>query len=440
MSGNQDLPLLGSEKSLLAARGFSPHQDPFVGLAEVCLKQRIHKEHLSQAYQAVISGHTAFHLLFEKRENIFIKTLQPPVFKDIKEFKSKQAFLLWKNKSLDFETGPLREMALYKTFFKSILCFKFHHLILDGFSLALFFKKLTTAYYKSLSGELKSPPETDLKSYQRLLKETVERERADKEIKAQFWKKRLKAYAEEKRMKSHPFLEEQISGKGHEPAINSKTRSEDQLPYFFESPERQEGSESFFLKRKHLKKIFRFQAQANVGLFYFFASLYSKALYQSLGMDFICLRVPFSARYHLKQKEILASLSRSAPLFICDPSQDLKRLALSIQQQSRSARERLIMGAPPWAGWNLNSFSKRKNQNLSLSMSYMPYTEKGFLGRIQNFSWQKSFLDLALFIILSEKRVLLSFSYKPEIFSKAEIRALAHSLRREIEDARSSML
>ena len=67
--------------------------------------------------------------------------------------------------------GPLQEMVVYKPFFKTILCFKFHHLILDGFSLFLFFKELTEAYHKSLSGNLKAIPKADFKIYQQLMQD-----------------------------------------------------------------------------------------------------------------------------------------------------------------------------------------------------------------------------------------------------------------------------
>ena len=92
------------------------------------------------------------------------------------------------------------------------------------------------------------------------------------------------------------------------------------------------------------------------------------------------------------------------------------------------------MERSPWRAEELNSFSKVKNQPLSLSMSYMPYMEKGFLGRIQSFYWQKSFLDLVLFVILSEKRILLSFSYNGDIFSTTEIRDLVEGFQKEIKE------
>ena len=434
---DKTLPLLGSERSLLVARDFSPHQDPFIGLLEGRLKPFVNKEHLSRAYQAMVFSKTTFQLLFEKQKNTFLKIIQPSAFKGIQEFKNKEAFLLWKKTTLDFETGPLQEMAIYKTFFKTILCFKFHHLILDGFSLFVFFKGLTEAYYKSLSGNLTKKPEPDFESYQQLMKDFSQQEKENKEIKTEFWKSHIQNYKKKRDERGcfsknlkYPTLRKKTNGLIVNPVKNFKDR-------FFQFQTQMENSEIFFLKRKHLQKIYKFKARENFGLFYLFLSLYSKVLYKALDINFICLRVPFSSRYHLKQKDqkdLLASLSRSVPLFIDEPLQPLKQLTLSVQKQSRLVREHLIMDSSPWIGEKLESFSKKKNQNLSLSMSYLPYTEKGFFGRIQNFYWSKSFLDLVLFVILSEKRILLSFSYKPEIFSKQEIKILAKYFQKEIKD------
>ena len=438
---HKTLPLLLSEKILLAAKYYSPHQDPFVGLVEGRLHRFTSKEHLRKSYQKVISSRTTFHLLFEKKAEIFIKNFQTPAFKELKEFTNKAAFLLWKNKALDFNTGPLHEMAIYKTFFKSILCFKFHHLILDGFSLFIFFKELTEAYHKSLSENIKLAPIEDFSAYQQLMKDVFKQEREKKEIKIRFWNNHLKTYQSSASGKTHSTknLKAKNTSSNEEenvPALSFVEDDVQQTGQVFFNQLKKEGSSSGFLKRKYLKKIYHFKFKENIGLFYLFLSLYSKALKKKLGIDSICLRIPFSARYHLKredQKNLLASLSRSAPLFIHQPLSPLKTLALDLQRQARSARNHLIMDSSPWKSEKLKSFSKTKNQALNLSMSYLPYREQGFLGQIQNFYWQKSFLDLVLFVISSEKRILLSFSYNKDIFSKKEIHDLVKYFHKEIE-------
>ena len=432
---NKTIPLLFSEKTILMARSFSPQQDPFIGLIEGRLHHSVNKVHLSKAYQYLISSKTTFQLLFEAKKAVFSKSLQTPAFKDITEFKNEEAFSIWKNINLDFETGPLQEMAIYKTFFKSILCFKFHHLILDGFSLFIFFKELTEAYHKSVSGKLKEFAKNDFKTYQQFTENLFKQERENRKIKNDFWKKHLKIYQKDRTEKtdcSKKLKYSSASNKKDSLFLNSVKQEKKA----FTEWTKKEGSEIFFLGKKHLKKIYNFKNKENIGLFYIFSSLYSKALKETFDISSICLRVPFSSRHHLEQKEqknLLISLSRSMPLFINQPLSPLKELALEIQKQARAVRNYLIMDIPPWKRKQLQSFSERKNQTLSLSMSYLPYTEKGFLGVIQNFYWKKSFLDLVLFVILSEKRVLLSFSYKPEIFSKKEIKLLSTCFQKKIE-------
>ena len=417
-----NLPLLFSEKTFLLAKSYSSEKDPFVGLIEGQLKPFVQKKHLIKAYEALIFSKTTFRLLFEKKGEDFFKSLQAPVFKEMKEFKNEETFLVWKSASLDFETGPLQEMAIYRAFFKTILCFKFHHLILDGFSLFLFFKELSDLYHKSVAGiELK--PTTDLESYRCLMENIWKQERENKERKCLFWEKRIKQY----QAKSPPQQKNSDENKLGAQKLFSPPQwriSENQVY--------QGCSENIFLERKTIRKIYQWKSKENVGFFYLFSSLYSKILQERLEINNLCLRAPFSSRYHLNQdnqKKLLASLSRSLPLFVNKGEQSLKERALDIQKQVRSAREHLIMDKSPWKV--LNSFSAVKNKNLNLSMSYLPYEEKSFLGWIQSFCWQKSFLDLVLFITLSEKRVLLSFSYKPEVFLKKEIQNLARDFQRE---------
>ena len=417
------LPLLFSEKTFLLARSYSPSRDPFVGLIEGFLKPFVQKETLKKAYKSLILSKTTFRLLFEKKGQDFSKILQPPLFKEIKEFKNKEAFLLWKQASLDFETGPLQEMAIYKAFFKTTLCFKFHHLILDGSSLFLFFKELANSYQKSISGNGNQSPSTDLESYQSLMEKIWQQEREDKEKKYSFWEKRIQKY------QTKSFSAPQKEKKSlaiNSPIFQPKHR-------FLEEHTHQECSENIFLNRKALRHIYKWKSKENIGLFYLLSSIYSKVLQENLKIKELCLRVPFSSRYHLNQdhqKNLFASLSRSLPIFINEEKQTLKERALDLQKQARSAREHLLMDKAPWK--TLNSFSKVKENNLNLSMSYMPYEEKEFLGHIQSVCWQRAFLDLILFLILSENKFLLSFSYNPEVFLKKEIKSLAQDFERKV--------
>ena len=242
-------PLLLSEKILLAAKYYNLEQDPFVGLVEGRLNLGVQTKPLSRAYQSITSRRTTLQLLFEKKEDQFCKKIQASAFKELKEFKNKEAFLLWKNKTLDFETGPLHEMVVYKTFFKTILCFKFHHLILDGFSLFSFFKELAEAYHKILSGNLKSGRPVDSPAYCQLMADFFQQERENAEEKNKFWKEHLKTHA---------------------------------LGKFFKAQQKTDliqiqraGLENVFLRRKHLKKIYKFKVKKKYrSVLSFFVSLF----------------------------------------------------------------------------------------------------------------------------------------------------------------------
>ena len=66
-------------------------------------------------------------------------------------------------------------------------------------------------------------------------------------------------------------------------------------------------------------------------------------------------------------------------------------------------------------------------------MSYFFYKEENFLGHIKKLSWQSFFLDLVLFVILSEKTFLLSFSCNPNKFSKKDLKKLSKEFSKQIK-------
>ena len=298
-------------------------------------------------------------------------------------------------------------------------------MILDGWSLSLFFKELFDLYQKFLSGNLDTNPKTDFRVYCRLMENIWRQERQDKEKKYFFWEQKIQKYRAKSSLDTQAEKKIQKNLKRSSPvsSLNLKIGGDQNYP---------DCSKNVFITKKAVRNIYRYSSKEKIGLFYVLSSLYSKVLQENLNINSLCLRVPFSSRYHLDQeveKKLLASLSRSLPLFINEAQQNLKDKALDIQKQVRSARDYLFMDKLPWK--TLNCFSKVKEKHLNLSMSYLPYKEEFFWGQIQSFLWQRAFLDLVLFMILSENRLLLSFSYKPEVFSKTEIQNLAQGFQKE---------
>ena len=422
----KDSFLLLSEKSLLVAKYYNLDKDPFVGIMEGGLKWGVKPEILAQVYQQLTFKRTSLQLLFEKNNTEFKKQFKASAFKELKVFKNKTLYQQWKTKPLDFNTGPLHEMAIYQGLFKKELCFKFHHLILDGLSLFVFFKELSQAYFKALEGDFK-PPADDFKVYQKLMAHFYSQERDKPEEKQQFWLQHFKHYCQHK---TNVLNSDTLSNNN----INQADKTKQSLRFLKKSVSRVKNSPGRFclaLKNRDLKQLYAFQAQEDLALFYVLLALYCKVLKKCFQIPSLCLRVPFSARYYLKDKEqknLLASLSRGLPFFV--HQNQVKTIAKDLQTQARKMRPYLINARSFLPRREEISFSKLKHRSLSLSFSYLPYIEKAFIGQIKNFYWQRSFLDLLLFIILSEKQTLLCFSYRPEIFSTQEIKNLSKEFKK----------
>ena len=396
-----------------------------MGLISARLRPNISLDTLNQAYQASLRSHTSFRLLFKKNPLAWTKQLGPLGLSDIKIFKNKQSFLLWEKS--DLPSDFLYDMAVYKTLFKKTLLFKFHHLILDGISLAYFFQDLTKNYRElsSLSGD-----DREGEIYQKIFQKISFEEKQDREKKQAFWNQQFQDFKKSSQNSCYDKAISKTCDKAGSNLIFDKIASSD-------SSEKSLSNKpsSFFcvsLSRYRLKKLFQLQAKRQnptqvIKMPYLLFSIYSKALQKSLKIESLILRTAFSARHDLKspeEKQILASLSRSVPFFIPNSSLSLSQQALEFQKQAQQAREFLIMDKFPIDFNELKSYSQVKNQYLSLSMSYFYYQEKGFLGRIKSFSWQSYFQDIVLFMILSEKNLLLNFTYNPALFSQREVNNL----------------
>ena len=495
------IPILFSEKVLLAASAYNLKADPFVGLIEAYLNRGIDLDQLNLAYQKTIQIHTSFNIFFKKSDEslnfAFEKEKLPPSSSDIKVFRDKKSFLLWKKTPLS--DPPLQDMAVYKNFFHKTLVFKFHHLILDGRSLFYFFKDLSQNYdeLKSLSEKklpffktrnkkrdtepessdlqlhptqlnkfdkhsFQSPQsnksslknshlekENKFKTYQKVMEDFALEEKRNRNKKINFWKEQLMDF-----QKANHTLKSEISAKtfagakitNSERMMNSvemKGHTEQNPPEASQANSQpytdrvfQEPAFHIRLSQFQLKKLTQAQLNTGVKIPYLLFSLYSKSLQETFQIDDLILRTAFSARHNLtdpEKKRLIASLSRSAPLFIKEKNLSITDQALSLEKQVYQLRKYLILDKFPLDFNELKSYSKLKSQSLSLSMSYFFYKKENFLGYIKSFSWQSFFLDLVLFVILSEKTFLLSFSYNPNKFSKKDLKNLSKVFSKQIK-------
>ena len=323
---------------------------------------------------------------------------------------------MWKKKQFDLELGPLHEMAVFKTFFSSLLYFKFHHVIMDGFSLFYFFHDLCSDYNQTiLKDNSINNLQSDFKIYKQTMSQCLMEETHNYQKKKLFWTN----YIKETKKTTSSLLKESFN---EIQVRNSKIAiSESEI-------------EVFFPEKKYIKKLHEIKTKTKISVFSLLAAVYSKSLKDVFDMPWISLRVASSFRKNfqsIEEQKLLANLSCSFPLFI-EISQNPLRTACYIRTQVREMLKHLPLNPLPWKQDDLKSFSRKKGCSVHLSFSYFPYQEKGFFGVIKKFQWPVAFLDLALFVILSEKRTLFAFSYKKNIFQKSDIKNLIKAIKKEI--------
>ena len=480
------IPLLFSEKVILATKAYSLSGDPFVGLITASLKTFVDINQLNLAYQKIIKSHTSFNLSFKRPENSINieKEKLTPSSSDIKVFTNKKSLLLWKKSP--FSDFPLQEMAVYKSFLRRDLFFKFHHLILDGRSLFHFFNELSEDYlelssfnqtqlsqfnkkelssnpslqsldsqketYSSSIEDLELQKETEFKTYTKVMESFAIEEKTKQDQKITFWKNQLRNFKKEN-INSNNQAPAYTELRETEKAINEKQKQnparenlKEHAVRIKELVDSQNNLHNLTNPKKHnfdiklsrlnLKKLAQLQEKTNIKLPYLLFSIYSKSLKESFKMNSLILKIAFSARDHLtepKEKKVIASLSRSMPLFIQNKEISITEQALSLQKQIKQIKNFLILDKAPLDFNELKSYSKLKDQFLNFSMSYIFYKEKNFIAKFKSFSSQSFFLDLSLFLILSEKIFSLSFSYNPDKFSKQDLKNLSKEFSKQIK-------
>ena len=408
------LPLLLSEKMFLTASHYNLGEDSFTGIIESNLHRPLRVSVLNQSYFNLISKRVNLNVLFQKKKGQFFKVRQPVPFLGVQILKTSEELLIWGKKQFDLELGPFHEMAVFKTLFNSFLYFKFHHVIMDGFSLFYFFHDLCSEYNKIISKDSSiNNLQSDLAIYKQTMNQCLVEETQNYQQKKTFWMDYMKGNTGFSPLKES-FNEVKIEN-------NKIAVSESAVC-------------SFFFRGKYIKKLYKIKTETKTSVFSLFAAVYGKALASVFDMPCVSLRVASSFRRNLKSKEeqkLLANLSCSFPLIIKASENSLKT-AFHIRTQVREMLKHLPLNPLPWKQDDLKSFSKKKGRVVYLSFSYFFYQEKDFFGVIKKFQWCTAFLDLALFVILSEKRTLFAFSYKKNVFQKSDIKALMKAIKKEI--------
>ena len=397
------LPLLASEKVLLLAQQYLFAADPFVGIIDVRLNTAPDISKLTEAYRYLIAKRISFNIIFTRKGNKFYKQRTPIPFLAPKLLKNKTEFELWKKRPLDLNIGPLHEMSLWKRWGGGyFLYFKFHHLIMDGFGLFYFFRDLFEIYEKLIAGE--SPNiQSDSLAYSALMSQYLALEKKDSLVKQNFWKDYL-----EKESKPSP------------PMVQCSSEN---------------VTEYFCLSRRHVFRLYRIKTEYNLSFFSIFVAAYAMALQEVFDISSLPLRVATSLRQGIEdpqQQSLIASLSRGFPLILDRTSSSIRELAHESRAQVKKLCEYLPVDSDPWSQKHFRAFSKKKKCSLSFLMSNLYYQEKTAAGVATGISWQAAAQDLFLFIVLSERRVLFSLSYKKVLFSDAEIKEFKKIFKKKI--------
>ena len=400
------MPLLISEKIQLSARQHSP--DAFVGIIHNLMPFVPERHTLNLAYQQLIAKRTHLNVVFKKNDDEgFYKQIHPIPFLGIRELKSQKEVEYWCLRALDPSIGPLHEMALLQSkklwIKKTVLYFKFSHLIFDGVSLFYFFKDLYKVYQDLLSDRCNvSSVSSDLTIYQNVMKKYLFLEKEDSSIKRQFWENQLKTTK-----KYTPSL---IQGE----SLNI----------------------SFSLSKSCVKSFFDFRKRHDLDALSIFTSLCCKGLQKTFDITEVRLRIASSFRHHLtkSQRCLLANLAFSFPLIInASHRESHVVLAYENREKIREMVQHLPLNPLPWSPRDFLSFSVSKDQPLTFALSCFVYRKSGFFtSSRQHFQWLQSLTDMTLMVGLSKESVDLCFSYNKEVFRSDEVKKLYQNIQKEI--------
>ena len=395
------LPLLSSEEVLLTAGHYSFEGNVFTGILDVQLYRPLDMPILTEAYRILIANRFSFNISFVREGGKNYKKREPMPFVLPKSLGNRLGLELWKKKSLDITTGPLHEMAFLSRWGRCHLYFKFHHLIMDGLSVLYFFEDLFMVYKELLvRGACEIQP--DFSAYRELMSYYTTEENKNCRVKKDFWKAYLR--------RSNP-----------PPPDPPRSRS---------------VVDSFIFSRRHLRTLLGFKKRYDISIFSIFLAAYASSLREVFGIASLPLRLVTSCRRRIKsteQKRILASLSRGFPLIVDQNSDNIIEMARESRAIIREAEDHMIVHPIPWSREDFGAFSEKKKRTLCFSISYSAYGGgEGAMGFLRGFDMRETPQDIALFIILSERGIMLNFFYKTDVFLSREIGILKKTLKKKI--------
>ena len=429
MNDFNDMVVLGSDKVILSAQHYS--DDSFTGVVQGELFFRPDMEVLNQAYRALITKKTGLNILFSRGKSKS-KRIQLIPFVGVREFKSAREVEEWKGQKLDMDLGPYQELGVlfspWPWVKRTKIYAKSHHLIFDGFSVLYVWEDLCKLYGEILTQGTSHSVAPDARVYRVVMDRFLALERENHSAKRDFWINYLKGHDSWRRPVPEPAPKPVP-----EPAPKP-VQWPTQKPVQEDSSK---GAMAFFsLSAKCVQKFHRAKVKYRVDSFSALTGVYSRTLQRTLGITFLCLRVPSSFRHHLKTSEelrLMANLARSFPLFIHCTGEKAGVIAQKNKIKMKELVDHLPLSPLPWDQSKLGTFSALKGKPLYFSLSCLPFRIHSTYHPIQNFCWTgPPLVDLELMVLLSKQSLRLVFTYKKSLFKWKEMKEMARALEKGI--------
>lgn len=194
-------PLTPLQQGMLLLTQTSENKDQYSVHLHLCLKGEVNEEILEKAYQELVDRHDILRTVFMYRKiksplQVVLKkrkvNIQVIDFKDRDMNQEDMEDFWFKADSFDFEKDMLMNLAWFKFKDQNVASFRFHHIILDGWSIGIVLKD-----FEDLINERECTIKTsDLFSFKEYVDNIEKIEKSNKEKTLKYWEEYLSGYEE----------------------------------------------------------------------------------------------------------------------------------------------------------------------------------------------------------------------------------------------------
>jgi hypothetical protein len=289
-------PLTSAQKSILISQQVYPSSPLFNIGGYAIINGEIISSVFFSAFEQLLESHPALRLKLYSQEGNFFQYIPESTHNEIKyinfsdELLPTESCMHWINqdieKKINIIGGSLYESALLKASDTSYYWYlKLHHIIIDGFSVALIFNEICSEYAKIIAQPFLKLEKKSLNSIS-FLDEEIKYQQSDKyNLDKDFWTNKMKD--------SSSFF-----------SFNIETENSDLLS----------SREELILTREEFEKINKFCKEANLSVFhYFIGALYIYIVNIFLVKDFV-IGFPVHNRSDHKVKKSIGPYFNVLPL------------------------------------------------------------------------------------------------------------------------------